>query len=87
MEVELHDGLMHLLRQARLLSRGDGQGWVFPSATNINEPYSEHAAYKVILDLDYKIKQLDFRRVYEYWAERRPGRNSLEDWWRWLSQE
>lgn len=38
--VELHDGLMHLLRKAWLLSRGDGPDWVFPSATDINEPYS-----------------------------------------------
>jgi integrase len=83
-EVALHDGLVHLLKQARLLARGDGKGWVFPSPLDVNQPYSENAGYNVPRELGFKIKQLDFRRVYEYWAERRQGKSSLEEWWRFL---
>jgi integrase len=85
-EVRLHDGLVHLLKQARLLSRGDGQGWVFPSPLDVDQPYSEHASYNVPRELGFEIKQLDFRRVHEYWSERRQGKNSLEDWWRFLTE-
>lgn len=85
-EITLHDGLWEILQKATLIGRGDRTGWMFPSPTEINKSYTENAGYKVPQELGFDIAQLDFRRAYEYWAEKRPDKGSgLEAWYQNLT--
>ncbi|MGY6409565.1 MAG: tyrosine-type recombinase/integrase [Alkalilacustris sp.] len=81
-EVALHDGIITVLRKASLLGKPDG--WVFPSPTDVNAPYTENAGYKLIKELGFDIKQLDFRRVNEFWKGGRTDGVGLEDWYAML---
>ena len=83
-EVALHDGIIPVLTKARLLGTPDG--WVFPSSIDVNKPYTENAGYKLMNELGFEIKLLDFRRVFEFWSQGRSfeGEDELVAWWRML---
>lgn len=83
-EVALHDGIMEVLTKARLLGTPDG--WVFPNPYKVNSPYESNASYKLMKDLGFDIKQLDFVRVNEFWRQGRSfeGEGELVAWWRML---
>lgn len=85
-EVALHDGIIPVLTKARLLGTPDG--WVFPSSIDVNKPYTENAGYKLMNELGFDIKLLDFRRVFEFWSQGRSfeGEDQLVAWWRMLTK-
>lgn len=80
-EVRLHDGLMAILDEVRLLRRGDGSGWVFPNSTDFDKPFSMHATQHVTDDFGYDLMMRDFVRVFE-WRRAVVGGGYTEAEWR-----
>jgi integrase len=66
LEVPLHDGLMGILEEVRPLRRGDGSGWVFPSSTDFDKPFSNDATRHVTEEFGYDLTMRDFVRVFEW---------------------
>jgi hypothetical protein len=86
-EVPLHDGLMEIIRQSKLLQRGDGGGWLFPNSIDFDQPFSMHAALHVPKELGFELVMRDFARIYDWRRAEMGAGYGLEAWWGELSRK
>ena len=84
-DVQLHEALRELLKEAAALRIPSAGDWVFPNPVRPGEPYGNTAAEKIPDGFGYALNMLDVRRAHEMWSTGlRADASSLPEWFAYL---